>query len=116
LAGEIGVYMLSFVSDPDPDYWLYRWFKSDGSLNKSFYENDQVDEWLDIARTSSDQDVRAENYSKVLRKTLGEDKVLVPVAHINQIYVMNNSVKELTPGNPILIPLVTPDANVYIEE
>ena len=115
-AGEIGVYMLSFVSDPDPDYWLYRWFKSDGSLNKSFYENDQVDEWLDIARTSSDQDVRAENYSKVLRKTLGEDKVLVPVAHINQIYVMNNSVKELTPGNPILIPLVTPDANVYIEE
>ncbi len=55
-------------------------------------------------------------YSKVLRKTLGDDKVLVPVAHINQIYVMNNSVQELAPGNPILIPLVTPDANVYIEE
>jgi peptide/nickel transport system substrate-binding protein len=115
-AGEIGVYMLSFVSDPDPEYWLYRWFKSDGSLNKSFYENDQVDEWLTKARTSTDQSVREEMYSNVLRKTLGEDKVLVPVAHINQIYVMNNSVMDLQPGNPVLIPLVTPEANVYIEQ
>ena len=115
-AGEIGVYMLSFVSDPDPEYWLYRWFKSDGSLNKSFYENEQVDEWVEQARMSSNQAEREELYSKVLRKTIGEDKVLVPVAHINQIYVMNNSVKELAPGNPVLIPLVTPDANVYIEE
>ena len=115
-AGEIGVYMLSFVSDPDPEYWLYRWFKSDGSLNKSFYENGQVDEWLEQARMSSNQAEREELYSQVLRKTIGEDKVLVPVAHINQIYVMNNSVKELAPGNPVLIPLVTPDANVYIEE
>ncbi|MCF8001890.1 MAG: ABC transporter substrate-binding protein [Halanaerobiales bacterium] len=112
-AGEIGVYMLSFVSDPDPEYWLYRWFKSDGSLNKSFYENDQVDEWLDKARTSSDQSVRQEMYSNVLRKTIGDDKVLVPVAHINQIYVMNNNVQGLKPGNPVIIPLVTPNANVY---
>ncbi|MGM0445344.1 MAG: ABC transporter substrate-binding protein [Bacillota bacterium] len=115
-AGEIGVYMLSFVSDPDPEYWLYRWFKSDGSLNKSFYENDQVDEWLTEARTSTDQSVREEMYSNVLRKTLGEDKVLVPVAHINQIYVMNNSVMDLQPGNPVIIPLVTPEANVSIEQ
>ncbi len=112
-AGEIGVYMLSFVSDPDPEFWLYRWFKSDGSLNKSFYENDQVDEWLEKARTNSSQSVREEMYSKVLRKTIGDEKVLVPVAHINQIYVMNNSVQDLKPGNPVIIPLVTPNANVY---
>ncbi|MCF8009213.1 MAG: ABC transporter substrate-binding protein [Halanaerobiales bacterium] len=112
-AGEIGVYMLSFVSDPDPEYWLYRWFKSDGSLNKSFYENKQIDQWLETARSSSDQNVREEMYSKVLRKTLAEDKVLVPVAHINQIYVMNDDVVGLKPGNPVIIPLVTPEVNVY---
>jgi peptide/nickel transport system substrate-binding protein len=54
-------------------------------------------------------------YSKVLRKTIGDEKVLVPVAHINQIYVMNNSVQDLKPGNPVIIPLVTPNANVYKE-
>lgn len=114
-AGEVGIYTLSFVSDPDPDFWIYRWFTLDGSLNKSFYENEEVDKWLREARRSTDQEERSELYKKVLRKTLIEDKVLAPFAHKNKIYVMNEKVKELYPSNPVIIPIVTPVVNVYKE-
>jgi peptide/nickel transport system substrate-binding protein len=113
--GEIGMFFLRFVSDPDPDYWLYRFFKSDGSLNRAFYENDQVDQWLEEARSISDQAKREELYQKVLRKVLIEDLVFHPLAHSNQIYVMQDEVQELNPGNSLIIPLVTPTANVYKE-
>ncbi len=113
--GEVGIYMLSFVSDPDPDYWLYRFFKSDGALNKSFYENEEVDKWLEAARLTSDQEERAELYKKVLKQTLIEDMVFYTMAHKNQIYVMQDNVMGLEPGNSLLIPLVTPTANVYKE-
>jgi len=113
--GEIGMFFLRFVSDPDPDYWLYRFFKSDGSLNRAFYENDQVDQWLEEARSISNQAKREDLYQKVLRKVLIEDLVFHPLAHSNQIYVMQDEVQELNPGNSLIIPLVTPTANVYKE-
>ncbi|RCW50680.1 MULTISPECIES: ABC transporter substrate-binding protein [unclassified Halanaerobium] len=111
--GEIGMFFLRFVSDPDPDYWLYRFFKSDGSLNRAFYEDEEVDQWLEEARVVSDQEKRAELYVNVLRKVLTKDIVFYPFAHSNQIYVMKDNVMELEPGNSLLIPLVTPTANVY---
>ncbi len=113
--GEIGIFFLRFVSDPDPDYWLYRFFKSDGSLNRAFYENDDVDQWLEDARMTSDQEEREELYTKVLRKVITEDLVFHPLAHSTQIYVMQDEVQGLEPGNSLLIPLVTPTANVYKE-
>jgi len=111
--GEIGMFYLTFVSDPDPDYWLYRFFKSDGALNRAFYEDKEVDQWLEEARVVSDQEKREELYVNVLRKVLTEDIVFYPFAHTNQIYVMQDNVMELEPGNSLLIPLVTPNANVY---
>lgn len=114
--GEIGIFFLRFVSDPDPDYWLYRFFKSDGSLNRAFYENDQIDQWLDEARSISDEGARAELYNKVLAKVLNEDIVFYPLVHSTQIYVMQNNVEDLEPGNSLIIPLVTPTANVYKED
>ncbi|MGM0601770.1 MAG: ABC transporter substrate-binding protein [Bacillota bacterium] len=113
--GEIGMFFLRFVSDPDPDYWLYRFFKSDGALNRAFYEDEEVDKWLEEARIVSDQEKREELYKNVLRKVLTEDVVFYPFAHSNQIYVMQDNVRELEPGNSLLIPLVTPNANVYKE-
>jgi peptide/nickel transport system substrate-binding protein len=113
--GEIGMFFLRFVSDPDPDYWLYRFFQSEGSLNRAFYKNEDVDQWLEEARATSDQAVREELYNKVLRKVLIEDLVFHPLAHSTQIYVMQDNVRELEPGNSLLIPLVTPTANVYKE-
>jgi peptide/nickel transport system substrate-binding protein len=116
--GEIGMFFLRFVSDPDPDYWLYRFFKSPdegGSLNRAFYSDEEVDQWLEEARAISDQAKREELYNKVLRKVLIEDLVFHPLAHSTQIYVMQDNVRELEPGNSLLIPLVTPTANVYKE-
>jgi len=117
--GEIGIFFLRFVCDPDPDYWLYRFFKSPdqgGSLNRAFYSNEEVDQWLEEARAISDQAEREELYNKVLNKVLIEDLVFYPLAHSTQIYVMQSDVRDLEPGNSLLIPLVTPTANVYIEE
>ncbi|MCC3145513.1 ABC transporter substrate-binding protein [Halanaerobium sp. Z-7514] len=113
--GEIGLFFLRFVSDPDPDYWLYRFFKSDGALNRAFYEDQEVDQWLDAARVTSIQEEREELYTNVLRKVLTEDIVFYPMAHSTQIYVMQDNVVGLEPGNSLLIPLVTPTANVYKE-
>lgn len=113
--GEIGMFFLRFVSDPDPDYWLYRFFQSEGSLNRAFYQNEEVDQWLEEARMTSNQAQREELYNKVLKKVLIEDLVFHPLAHSTQIYVMQDNVKDLEPGNSLLIPLVTPTANVYKE-
>lgn len=113
--GEIGMFFLRFVSDPDPDYWLYRFFESEGSLNRAFYQDEEVDKWLTEAREISNQSKREELYNKVLRKVLVEDLVFHPLAHSTQIYVMQDDVRELEPGNSLLIPIVTPTANVYKE-
>ena len=59
--------------------------------------------------------LKSKLYNKVLRKVLVEDLVFHPLAHSTQIYVMQNDVKELEPGNSLIIPLVTPTENVYKE-
>lgn len=114
--GEIGMFFLRFVSDPDPDYWLYRFFQSEGALNRANYQDQEVDQWLEEARMISDQNQREKLYNKVLKKVLIEDLVFHPLAHSTQIYVMQDEVRELEPGSSLLIPLVTPTANVYKEK
>ncbi len=115
-AEETGVYFFGFGSDADPDFWLYRWFRSDGSLNFSKYADADVDQWLDAAKATTDQKERGELYKKVLRRALTEDYVHIPFAFLNDTVVYNKNVQGLRAGFPGHILLMSPIANVDIVE
>ena len=95
-AEETGVYFFGFGSDADPDFWLYRWFHSEGSLNFSKYADPDVDRWLDEARAVTDQEQRGELYKQVLRRALTEDYIHIPYAFLNDTLVYNKRVTGLS--------------------
>lgn len=73
--GEQDIFLLGWSSSPDGDSALYALFhsKHQGSGgNRTFYENKKVDELLDAARKSTNQEER-NGYYKELQNILQED-------------------------------------------
>ncbi len=68
-AGQHEMFILGWVAvTGDPDYAMYACFHSDthgASGNRTFYANDKVDELLDLARSTADQDEREAAYKEV---------------------------------------------------
>lgn len=68
-AGKHDMFIFGWVTvTGDPDYGLYASFHSDNigsSGNRAYYANDRVDELLDLARSSTSQEERAEAYAEV---------------------------------------------------
>lgn len=62
----------------DPDGYLYRTFRSDGTTNVFGYANEEVDALLDAGRTTTDADERYEIYAELQRILACEG----PVAHL----------------------------------
>ena len=62
----------------DPDGYLYRTFRSDGSTNVFGFADPQVDELLDRGRTTVDEEARQEIYDELQRRLACEG----PIAHI----------------------------------
>lgn len=62
----------------DPDGYLYRTFRSDGSTNVFNYADAEVDELLDLGRTTVAEDERHEIYNELQERLACEG----PVAHI----------------------------------
>jgi peptide/nickel transport system substrate-binding protein len=52
----------------DPDGNMYAWWHTNGSFNDSLYSNPQVDQWLEDARTSSDQAKRKQDYDNAQKQ------------------------------------------------
>jgi peptide/nickel transport system substrate-binding protein len=52
----------------DPDGNMYAWWHTGGSFNDSLYSNPQVDQWLDDARTNSDQGKRKQDYDNAQKQ------------------------------------------------
>ena len=67
--GEPDMFLLGWTTvTTDADYGLYPLFHSNSfgeAGNRTFYENDRVDELLDAGRYSTDQDQRLEDYREV---------------------------------------------------
>lgn len=62
----------------DPDGYLYRTFRSDGSTNVYNYANEEVDELLDRGRTTTAEGERQEIYNELQKRLACEG----PIAHI----------------------------------
>jgi len=62
----------------DPDGYLHRTFVTGGSTNVFKYSDEEVDQWLEAGRTTSDQAARYDIYADLQRKLACEG----PIAHI----------------------------------
>src|SRR5699024_8040146 len=81
--GEHEMYMLGWSgTNGDPDYFLSSLLHGDnvGSSNREFYANDEVDDLLDQAKLSIDQEERASFYQQA-QEIIADDAPMVPLVH-----------------------------------
>ncbi|WP_461034006.1 ABC transporter substrate-binding protein [Streptomyces mayteni] len=76
-------------ADPDFDLYglLYSELAGDGWNNMGQYDDPEVDEQLDLARRTADQDERQAAYDRVQRE-LADDPGYTFLTHIDHVYVM----------------------------
>ncbi|MCZ2110936.1 MAG: peptide ABC transporter substrate-binding protein [Dehalococcoidia bacterium] len=83
--GTFQMFAAGWIADyPDPENFLDKLFASDSVQNEQGYKDDQVDQWLQQARTGRDPAERYRLYNQVEQKIL-DDAVMMPtfwpVAH-----------------------------------
>jgi len=76
----------------DPDLSAYPWFHSQGGVNWSYYENDEMDDLLDRARASVDQEYRRELYREAL-DLFNRDFPYIFTYHLQEMKAYRNNVK-----------------------
>ena len=98
-SGNADVYAMSWTWYPDPYFFLNNLFHSNNSTsngNGALYIEPQIDEWLDAAVATTDQEERAEYYGKVLKKAT-EDYTGIYYANPYDVYGINTRVQDFTP-------------------
>lgn len=101
--GDYEMFYLGFGSGPDPDTAVYRMNHSEGGSNDSGVGagplDDQIDEALDEARTTFDQDERMELLREPLELIL-ERRAIIYLFHPSHIVGASGDLEgvELTPG------------------
>ena len=114
--GEHDMAMLGWIADvADPDNFLYTLLsipnaEKPGAYNISFYRNEELQRILEIARTTTDEDIREAELRSGSRITdrdvrielyqqaqaiVHRDAPWVPLAHAQRILVINKDVKNL---------------------
>jgi len=99
LQGEQELFMLGWSgTNGDPDYFLSSLLHGDnvGSSNRTFYENDEVDELLDQAKVSIDQDERAALYQEA-QALIHEDAPMVNLVHSTPVLAAASYVENYVP-------------------
>ncbi|WP_017186642.1 ABC transporter substrate-binding protein [Alkalibacillus haloalkaliphilus] len=97
--GDHELYMLGWSgTNGDPDYFLSSLLHGDnaGSSNRSFYQNEEVDELLDAAKRAVDQDERAELYQEA-QAIIYEDSPMIPLVHSEPVLASLSNVQNYVP-------------------
>ncbi|MGQ3488965.1 ABC transporter substrate-binding protein [Roseovarius pacificus] len=102
VSGEINFTPMRWTQRADPDGLIQYLFSSEGTANSTGYSNEQVDAWIDEARTTSDQAVREDLYQKV-QVQIVEDLPYIPVGFATEFSALRTEVHGYTPM-PDLIP------------
>ncbi|MFA1820975.1 ABC transporter substrate-binding protein [Virgibacillus oceani] len=105
--GEQELYLLGWSgSNGDPDYFFNSLLHGDaiGGENRTFYKNEEVDELLDQAVETIDQEERAELYKKA-QVILHEDAPAVNIVHSTPLVAAKSSVKNFVPHPSTSDPL-----------
>ncbi|PKR78506.1 ABC transporter substrate-binding protein [Halalkalibacillus sediminis] len=98
-AGEQEMFMLGWSgTNGDPDYFLSALLHGDnaGSSNRTFYQNDEVDQLLDEAKVSVDQDERADLYMQA-QELISEDSPMVTLVHSEPVLAASSDVVNYVP-------------------
>lgn len=76
--GTFQMFAAGWIADyPDPENFLDKLFASDSVQNEQGYKDDQVDQWLQQARSERDAATRYKLYNQVEQKIL-DDAVIMP--------------------------------------
>ncbi|GEL76006.1 ABC transporter substrate-binding protein [Tenuibacillus multivorans] len=97
--GEQEMFMLGWSgTNGDPDYFLSSLLHGDnvGEGNRTFYENEEVNELLDQAKVSIDQDERADLY-KQAQVLISEDSPMVTLVHSRPVLAAASYVENYVP-------------------
>ena len=113
------MYMISWSGTPAPLDYLYNLFhrKQFGGYTGTFYENPEMMDWLDEARTTSDRERSRELIDNVLTTVL-EDRVHIPAFSLAESagakqYVKDFQAHPAAYNNP---RLVTSYSNVWLDQ
>ncbi|MBF0199778.1 MAG: ABC transporter substrate-binding protein [Desulfamplus sp.] len=109
-----GCYIMGWGSVPDPDRWTYKIFHSTSTMNFSKYNVPEIDEALELGRTLVNVRQRGEQYMKIMRKTLAEDYIHIPLVFQNVTIVTGKNVEGFTPSPQDYFHLVTEKRNVSL--
>lgn len=99
LQGEQEMFMLGWSgTNGDPDYFLSSLLHGSnvGSSNRTFYQNDEVDELLDQAKRSVDQDERAAFYQEA-QALISEDSPTATLVHSTPVLATTSDVLNYVP-------------------
>jgi len=90
---DLALYAWNTAPTGDPDYFLSKHFESTGSeAAYTGYSNPEVDEWIELGRTTFDPEERREYYNRVQEKVL-EDSPDIFLFYLNELVGLNTNVK-----------------------
>ncbi|MCZ4365922.1 ABC transporter substrate-binding protein [Sulfitobacter dubius] len=95
-AGDYQASQIGWSGRVDPDGNIHQFMTTEGGINDSKYSNPEVDELLDKARKSNDQDVRRESYTAA-RAILNEEMPIVYLYHQTWIWALDSDITGFTP-------------------
>jgi oligopeptide transport system substrate-binding protein len=86
--------MLSFWGSDwgDPANWHNQLFESQSDFYHAHWKNDQFDQLVNAARPNPDSEARIGQYTQA-EKILNSDAAIIPLFHLNRIYVIKPYVK-----------------------
>lgn len=87
--------VLQWSGRPDPDGNVFGYFHTKGAQNRGKYANPQVDELLEKARATYDQNERKRLYAQV-NQILAEDVPMIFIQHRPEIKVMSPKLQNFT--------------------
>lgn len=99
LQGEHQLFILGWSgTNGDPDYFLSSLLHGSnvGSSNRTFYQNDEVDELLDAAKRAVDQDERADLYAQA-QVLISEDSPMATLVHSRPVMATTDGVQNYVP-------------------
>jgi ABC-type transport system substrate-binding protein len=98
--GKLGSYFTSWSADyNDPDNFIYTFFAPQNSVARSWnYENKEVQDNLEKARTMTDMAARYKLYQDIENQIVNKDFAFVPMFHLNHLFVVQPKVKNFTPS------------------
>lgn len=95
--GEAQLFILGGTSDNgDPDNQLSLFFDKTGALNKTRLDDKKIQNWLKLARETTDQTGRKE-YSDQIQQRLRELIPLVPLVHSTPVVGVSEAVQNYVP-------------------